>query len=200
MADFTKAYDHYDTDKESLDACREELDRWSEEIVADSIGVSFEEFIANLRRQIAAPRIETSTLWSPRIWTPGEQHRQRRLVEEVLQPHLQKWALEGLCLEDLNFSEFEDLVAGLLFKAGLKIYKVRQAPQGGRDLIARGVLVPGEEPVEMAVEVKHKRIVDRPEVQLALYQNRRLTTSLCSTNSPRSACSMPLCTPAMKRV
>lgn len=24
----------------------------------------------------------------------------------------------------------------------------------------------------MAVEVKHKRIVDRPEVQLALYQNR----------------------------
>ncbi len=27
----------------------------------------------------------------------------------------------------------------------------------------------------------------------------RLTTSSCSTSSPRSACSMPLCTPAMKR-
>jgi hypothetical protein len=57
-----------------------------------------------------------------------------------------------------------------LFKAGLKVYKVREAPQGGRDLLARGVLVPGEEPLEMAVEVKHRRVVDRPEVQLALYQ------------------------------
>ena len=34
------------------------------------------------------------------------------------------------------------------------------------------MLIPGEEPIEMAVEVKHRAVVDRPQVQLALYQNR----------------------------
>ena len=149
-----------------------EIERLSEEIILDSIAVSFDEFLANLRQQIKYPRTEASTLWSPRIWTPREQQRQRHLVDGVLRPHLNRWATNGLCLEDLNPSEFEDLVAELLFKAGLKVYKVREAPQGGRDLIARGILVPGEEPIEMAVEVKHRRVVDRPEVQLALYQNR----------------------------
>lgn len=98
--------------------------------------------------------------------------RQRRLVDDVLRPHLGKWDINGLCLQDLNPSEFEDLVAELLFETGLKVYKVRESPQGGRDLIARGTLIPGEEPLEMAVEVKHRWVVDRPEVQLTLYQNR----------------------------
>ena len=30
-------------------------------------------------------------------------------------------------------------------------------------------------------------------------RSMRLSTSLCSTNSPLSACSMPFCTPAMNR-
>lgn len=149
-----------------------QLAEWANELAVDSISVPFDDFIAGLRRQVTQPRIAPSTLWSPRIWTPGEQERQRRLVDGVLRPHLNRWAVEGLCLQDLNFSEFEDLVAELLFKAGLKVYKVRESPQGGRDLIARGTLVPGEEPLEMAVEVKHRGVVDRPEVQLALYQNR----------------------------
>ncbi len=142
------------------------------EIVGDSIAVSYDEFIGSLRKLIVQPRTEPSTLWIPHIWTPREQQKQKRLVDDVLRPHLQRWATDGLCLEDLNFSEFEDLVAELLFKAGLQVYKVRESPQGGRDLIAKGVLVPEEEPVEMAVEGKHRRVVDRPEVQLALYQNR----------------------------
>jgi hypothetical protein len=40
-----------------------------------------------------------------------------------------------------------------------------------RDIIARGELIPGLEPFEFAVEVKHQRVVDRPQVQLALKQN-----------------------------
>ena len=155
-----------DVDYEAL------LEKWRSELTEDSITVPFDEFIASLQRQTTSPRIAASTLWSPRLWTPQEQLRRRRLVDDVLRPHLSRWALSGLSLEDLNPSEFEDLVAELLFEAGLKVHKVRESPQGGRDLIARGTLIPGEEPLEMAVEVKHRRVVDRPEVQLALYQNR----------------------------
>lgn len=157
---------------EAEDAYALTIQEWATEIVTDSISVPFGDFVAALRRQIKAPRIRPSTLWSPRIWAPREQERQRLLVDGVLRPHLNRWAVTGLCLQDLNPSEFEDLVAELLFKAGLKVYKVRESPQGGRDLIARGTLIPDEEPLEMAVEVKHRGVVDRPEVQLALYQNR----------------------------
>ncbi len=164
---------------EALDT---QVNEWAQEVVGDAIAVPFDEFIASLRRQIASPRSRASTLWSPRIWAPKEQHRQRRLADDVLRPHLERWVAGGLCLDDLNPSEFEDLVAELLFKAGLRVYKVREVPQGGRDLVARGSLVPGEEPVEMALEVKHRRVVDRQEVQLALYQNRAYPALLFVTS------------------
>ncbi|MFL6236440.1 MAG: hypothetical protein ACJ76N_25140 [Thermoanaerobaculia bacterium] len=54
----------------------------------------------------------------------------------------------------------------------MEIHIVRQRPQGGRDIVARGELIPGQEPLEMAVEVKHRPVVGRPEVQKALWQNR----------------------------
>ena len=163
---------HSGEDLEALINYNDKLEKFQAEILGDSIAVSFDDFITKLRGSITAPRVAPTTIWSPRMWTPNEQARQRRLVDDILRPHLNRWAVKGLCLEDLNPSEFEDLVAELLFKAGLKVYKVRESPQGGRDLIARGSLIPDEEPVEMAVEVKHRKVVDRPEVQLALYQNR----------------------------
>lgn len=95
---------------------------------------------------------------------------------------MEQWRTTGVYLEDLNPSEFEDLVGELLFAAGLKIHMVREVPQGGRDLIARGTLIPDDEPVEMAIEVKHRRVVDRPQVQLALYQNRAYPALLFVTS------------------
>lgn len=167
--DLEKAGPESEEDRDEYQSLLLEL---SSELINDSVSVKFDDFIAALRRQISNPRNSASVLWSPRIWAPKEQARQRQLVNDALRPYLTRWTAEGLCLQDLNPSEFEDLVAELLFKAGLKVYKVRESPQGGRDLIARGALIPGEEPLEMAVEVKHRPVVDRPEVQLALYQNR----------------------------
>ena len=103
-------------------------------------------------------------------------------VETTLGPHLARWNKSGICFDDLNASEFEDLVGEILLEGGLKIYKVRSHPQGGRDLIARGTLIPGEDPVEFAVEVKHRKIVDRPEVQLALQQNKAYPALLFVTS------------------
>lgn len=38
--------------------------------------------------------------------------------------------------------------------------------------MARGELIPGQEPLTIAVEVKHRSVVDRPEIETALWQNR----------------------------
>jgi hypothetical protein len=165
----------HDTEEDDEEA-DEEYQAQKQEII-DSVSegrieLSLEEVLADIERRVAIPRTQTSVLWSPKIWVPREIERQRQLLDVTLRPHLERWTQIGFSLDDLNASEFEDLVGELLRRAGLEIYKVRQSPQGGRDLIARGVLIPGEEPIQMAVEVKHRRIVDRPELQLALYQNR----------------------------
>jgi len=128
--------------------------------------------ISRLESALSRPREDPLVLWTPKLWTPAEQNRQRSILRSTISPHLETWKKSGIHFDDLNPSEFEDLVGEVLFKAGLKVYKVRKTPQGGRDLLARGVLIPNEEPLEMAVEVKHRSIVDRPEVQTALYQNR----------------------------
>src|SRR5437588_4337826 len=148
----------------------------------DSIDFSLDELIAELEAKLVCPRDQTVVLWAPQIWTPKAQAQQRVLLDQSLAPAFEKWKDSGLCLEDLTPSQFEDLVAEVLFNAGLKVYKVRDVPQGGRDLLARGILVPGEEPVEMAVEVKHRRVVDRPQVQMALYQNRAYPALLFVTS------------------
>lgn len=158
------------------------IDELDDLMGSDVVTLSSEVLLADLKDRIREPRESSSVLWSPKLWTPREQVRQRVLLDATLKPHFERWRAKGICLDDLNPSEFEDLVGEVLFAAGLKIYKVRQVPQGGRDLIARGILVPNEEPIEMAVEVKHRRVVDRPEVQLALYQNRAYPALLFVTS------------------
>jgi len=153
----------------------EDFERLLEELqdnVTRSSGLSLDQLVADLESRVTTPREKASVLWTPKLWLPAEQARQRAFLDVSLGPHFAKWKSSGIHFDDLNPSEFEDLVGEVLLAAGLKIYKVRHAPQGGRDLIARGMLIPGEEPIEMAVEVKHRSIVDRPQVQLALHQNK----------------------------
>lgn len=149
---------------------------------SEIVTLTTDELIAELRHRVHQPRESSSVLWAPKLWTPSEQARQRALLDTTLSPHFERWKAKGVCLDDLNPSEFEDLVGEVLLAAGLKIHKVREVPQGGRDLIARGVLIPEEEPIEMAVEVKHRRVVDRPQVQFALYQNRAYPALLFVTS------------------
>jgi len=151
---------------------RELVDGLTVDVDEHSLDLQFDQFVADVESRVAQPREQVSVLWTPKLWLPAEQARQRALLDLSLGPHFEKWKSSGIHFDDLNPSEFEDLVGEVLLSAGLKIYKVRHAPQGGRDLIARGTLIPGEEPIEMAVEVKHRSIVDRPQVELALHQNK----------------------------
>lgn len=146
------------------------------------IRIALDDLVSRAEISAREPKNKRTILWTPRLWTLGEQERQRHLINSTLEPYFERWKESGMCFADLNPSEFEDLVGEVLFQAGLNVYKVRNAPQGGRDLIARGVLIPGEEPIEMAVEVKHRPLVDRPLVELALHQNQNYPALLFVTS------------------
>ena len=172
----------YSDESVPKDDVLEELESIATTLSQRAFALSLDAFIADLESRVLGPRDKTSVLWTPKLWTPQEQDRQRMLLAATLEPHFAKWKSSGIYFDDLNPSEFEDLVGELLFNAGLKIYKVRNVPQGGRDLIARGILIPDEEPMEMAIEVKHRAIVDRPLVELALHQNRMYPALLFVTS------------------
>lgn len=90
-------------------------------------------------------------------------------------------------LASISWKQLEEIVAELLRSNGLEVEVQRHSPQGGRDIIARGELIPGYDPVTLAIEVKHKKVVYRPEVQMALWQNRMFPALLFVTSGRFSA-------------
>lgn len=103
------------------------------------------------------PLEEQKTIWSPRLWTPSAQNQQSLLLHESTKDILAAIKNEKIGLEAVSWRQLENIVAEILRAHGLEIHVVRENPQGGRDIIARGELIPGQEPVLLAVEVKHRK-------------------------------------------
>ena len=125
---------------------------------------------------------DSKTLWHPKLWTPQSQSVEKSLLQSSIQHVLSELTGEQKTLAELSWHQLEELVAEILRFNGLEIHLVRETPQGGRDIVARGELIPGQEPITMAVEVKHRKVVDRPEVQKALWQNREYPALLFITS------------------
>lgn len=84
-------------------------------------------------------------------------------------------------LASLSWKQLEDIVAEILRNSGMEIHSVTESPQGGRDIIARTQLVPGEV-MTIAVEVKHRKSVDRPILHTALHQNSHFPALMLVTS------------------
>jgi Restriction endonuclease len=125
---------------------------------------------------------EPRCIWSPKLWTPDIQEETRLHLRSSIGQIITSLRQNTMTLHDLSWSQFEELVAELLRGIGMDVYRVTERPQGGRDLLARGELIPGEEPVTIAVEVKHNAIVNRPEVEMALWQNKMFPALLFVTS------------------
>jgi hypothetical protein len=121
-------------------------------------------------------------IWHPKLWTSAAQQEEKSLLESSIHAILTAIHQEQLALADIGWRQFEELVAEVLRMQELEVHLVRESPQGGRDILARGELIPGQEPITMAVEVKHKEVVDRPDVQTALWQNRHFPALLFVTS------------------
>ena len=140
-----------------------------------------------LKERRNRPSIDPTLFVSQKLWSPRQQRKELDALSNCAIPIIMEIQNEKSCLADLSWRQFEDLIAELLRARGMEIHVVSERPQGGRDIIARGSLVPGAELVTIAVEVKHRRLISRPEVQKALHQNRYYPALMFITSGRFSA-------------
>lgn len=88
---------------------------------------------------------------------------------------------QEVSLSALGWRTLEEIVAELLHDMGLTVAVTKRSWDGGRDVIARGELIPGE-PTLLAVEVKHRPIVGVRDLRQALWANRRFPALLFATS------------------
>ena len=121
----------------------------------------------------------------PNIWVPPEHSPTIELADSAT-AIIEALKREQLTLDELNWREMEDVVAELLRARGLAVTVTRRTADGGRDVIARGELIPGE-PSTLVVEVKHKRVVTLPDVRNTLWANRDFPLVMIATSGRFSA-------------
>jgi hypothetical protein len=145
-----------------------------------------DELIKEAKRYVDNPLVEPISFVSPKLWTPESQRKEKQLIQNVATPLLNAIIEEKLELGSIHWKELEAIVAEMLRESGMEIHSVREAPQGGRDIIARAQLLPNET-LTIAVEVKHRDLVDRPELEKALYQNANYPALMLVTSGRFSA-------------
>src|SRR6476659_881773 len=130
----------------------------------------FGEVIGKLYDLTRSPASSSNALWLSGLWTPALRAKTRIELRKSIDDILKAVFEQKVELTAISPRKLEELVAELLREKGLDIHLTPYSKDGGRDIIARGELVPGE-PMVIAVEVKKKPVVGLHDVQRALYAN-----------------------------
>jgi hypothetical protein len=140
-----------------------------------------DEILKKARRFVDNGVLDPTTFVSPKLWTPDNQSREKGIIQSVSLPLIRAIQNEKCELGSLHWKQLEDIVAEILRESGMEIHAVTESPQGGRDIIARTEIVPGEL-LTIAIEVKHRKTVDRPILHTALHQNAHFPALMLITS------------------
>jgi len=143
---------------------------------------STDEIVTRAKKIVTSGLLDPVYYVSPKLWTPFAQNEEKRFLQESVTGIIGELQTGQIDLRSVKWQTLEEIVAEILRSRGMEISINRERPQGGRDVIARGELVPGMEAVTIAVEVKHKESVDRPEVELAIKQNEMFSALMFVTS------------------
>jgi hypothetical protein len=155
------------------------IDGRNEKLGVENVG--YDELMGKVTGVASNPdQVSISTIWSGTLWTPQAQEEQRLLLESSTVDLLRSIKSEKMTLADLSWRQLEDIVVEILRKSGMEIHKVTETPQGGRDVIARTWML--GEPVTLAVEVKHRDVVEPGHVRDALYASQHFNGLLFVTS------------------
>lgn len=144
------------------------------------------EWLKNLMRLVEQPKETVSTLSFSRLWIP----KQKILSESPL-ARSTKDIIRTIhggyeSLRQIHWRTLEEIVAELLRAQGLQVHLTPRTSDGGRDIIARGELVPGE-PMTLAIEVKNKDVVGIDDARRALHANQQFPSLMLVTAGVFSA-------------
>jgi hypothetical protein len=127
-------------------------------------------------------------IWEPEnvLWLPNVPLEKITKPKRAASAHLASQLLQtirngGRSLDDLAWTEFEDMVAQLMKDAGFQVLHTKYTRDGGRDLICRGELLPGIL-AEMAVEVTHRKVVGIDKLSHTLYRNKNFPLIMLVTS------------------
>lgn len=151
---------------------------------ATTITITGREILTSCEKALSADSLPAAILL-PNLWFPPWRYPKIELIETThhILNALQK---EVTTLEELTWQQLEDVVAELLRLRGMNVEVTRRSADGGRDIVARGELIPGE-PAILAVEVKHKRVVKIGDLRGAIYANKDFPALMFATSGRFSA-------------
>lgn len=154
--------------------------------IAKHKSVTVDLWLARLKHLQEHPDKLSRKMILPTLWTPQAQANQMRALSDSVVPLMQEIAESKATMQDIAPRELEEMIAELLRAKGLQVHVTPRTRDGGRDVIARGELIPGE-PMLVAVEAKAKPVVGIADVQRAIQANHRFPALLVATTGRFSA-------------
>ena len=148
--------------------------------------ISAQNWVKTLKEIRKNPLEASSTLWLPSNWTNSIKNETDIKLSKTNIGILEEIAKEKKDLSSINWRQLEELIAELLRSQGMEIIVTPNTKDGGRDIIARGEFIPGE-PMLMAIEVKHKKIVGLHDFQKAMKANEDFPTLMLATSGKFSS-------------
>lgn len=164
-----------------------EYDQRKSDIESDSLNAvvympSYDDILETATKFVDNPLVDPTVWVSPRLWTPTQQSIEKIHLQNATSTIINQMQSEKIVLADLHWKQLEELVAELLRGLGLEIHLVNENPQGGRDIIARSPMINGIQLGTIAVEVKHREVIDRPIIQTAIQQNNHFPALMLVTS------------------
>jgi hypothetical protein len=149
--------------------------------VRQGLWIPADDVLRSLEVAMKHPSALECAVISPLLWTPTSQLREKLYLQESTVALLAALRENRCSLSDLTWQQLEDIVAEVLRARGLEVHRVVERPQGGKDLIVRGELLPGEI-TYMAVEIKHRPIVGVSDIRAALNASEEFPALLFVTS------------------
>lgn len=146
--------------------------------------IPFPDIVKQCKAAISSD-VNPAAMLLPRLWTPPDSTPSLELADTT-KALIRSLATSKVSLDQLKWQELEDIVAEILRSRGLHVIATPRTSDGGRDVIARGELLPGE-PTTLAVEIKHRDVVTVDSVRSRLYANREFPILMFVTSGRFSA-------------
>jgi hypothetical protein len=174
----------------SLDGVWHDYEGVLDHIVPIEANLGFSGYLSGMRENWIRELIDsnnkvTRVVTLPKLQLPSNPHEDTQL-HIVTRSILEEVASEKQPLESVHWRVLEEIVGELLRGMGLEVVITPRSRDGGRDVVARGELIPGE-PTLFAVEVKHKPVVTISDLRNALWANRQFPALLFATSGRFSA-------------